>query len=279
MAPSSPTPPACFHRRNICGSQASIGRHSRQPPTVWQPVGERQICQLNCWRGCQRRELTYAHATASPTLDRPDGGMPQWDWPGSSAVWSSTVPGRADTVTRLRGAQAAFERYDLELALPPHLNYMVGVGLTSIPVTEQLVARIRERIANPVRAAALATILFTGATYRELTYLPQDTVVGDTMVFRTTRVVAHPTDLGVWVIPASIRPLLRAATLFHHSRADREEPHLFADAIGNTGALHLLARLCGVTIPALHPWHHGWLRSTVALNLVGCYECRDTVPR
>ncbi|RRQ26220.1 hypothetical protein DK926_19705 [Rhodococcus sp. Eu-32] len=166
--------------------------------------------QLLAWLPAPRTHLRARYGVANP---------------GSARRWHAAVglarflgglvvdsPGRADTVTRLRGAQAAFKRYGLELALPPHLNYMVGVGLTSIPVTEQLVARIRERIANPVRAAALATILFTGATYRELTYLPQDTVVGDTMVFRTTRVVAHPTDLGVWVIPASIRPLLRAAT-------------------------------------------------------------------
>ena len=37
-------------------------------------------------------------------------------------------PGRTRTVTRLRGAQAAFERHGLLLALPPHLNHMVGWG-------------------------------------------------------------------------------------------------------------------------------------------------------
>lgn len=108
-------------------------------------------------------------------------------------------------------------------------------------------------------------MLFTGATFRELTYLPRGTVTGDTMIFRSSRDTAHPADLGIWVIPSSARPLLHAATHFQRMRFDTND-HLFADAIGN-GKLHLLARICGVAIPALHPWRDGWLRSTIELNL------------
>ncbi len=177
-------------------------------------------------------------------------------------------PGRTDTVTRLRGAQAAFERHGLPLALPPNLNYMVGVGLSTTPVTDQVIARIRARIANPAHAAALATLLFFGATYRELTFLPRRAVTGDTVIFPGIRGVDHPADLGVWVIPPPARPLLRAAVVFQETRAVPAD-RLFADAIGRNGRLHHTARACELMLPALHPWRDGWLRSTAVLNLPG----------
>ncbi|ETT27853.1 hypothetical protein RAJCM14343_5252 [Rhodococcus aetherivorans] len=39
------------------------------------------------------------------------------------------------------------------------------MGLTTTPLTEQVIARIRACVADPAHAAALATLLFTG-TYR-----------------------------------------------------------------------------------------------------------------
>ncbi|MDO1481839.1 hypothetical protein [Rhodococcus ruber] len=92
-------------------------------------------------------------------------------------------PGRNHTLTRLRGAHAAFERHGLPLVLPPNLHYMVGVGLTTTPITEQVIARTRTHVANLVHAAALATLLFTGTTYRELNFLPRRALTGDTVIF------------------------------------------------------------------------------------------------
>ena len=177
-------------------------------------------------------------------------------------------PGRNHTLTRLRGAQAAFERHGLPLVLPPHLNHMVGVGLTTTPIIEQVITRIRGRVANPAHAAALVTLLFTGATYRELNFLPRCAVTGDTVIFPSTHGADHPADLGVWVIPASARPLLHAAVVFQQTRAVPAD-RLFADAIGRNGRLHRTARTCELILPALHPWRDGWLRSTAVLNLPG----------
>ncbi|MEE2058996.1 hypothetical protein [Rhodococcus artemisiae] len=78
---------------------------------------------------------------------------------------------------------------------------MVGVGLSTAPITQQVIARIRGCVANPADAAALATVLFTGATYRELTFLPRRTATGDTAIFPGTPDVDHPADLGVWGDP------------------------------------------------------------------------------
>lgn len=179
-------------------------------------------------------------------------------------------PGRTHTLVRLRGAQAAFERHGLTLALPPHLNHMVGVGLTTTPITEQVIARIQARVANPAHAAALTTVLFTGATYRELTFLPRRAVTGDTIIFTGTRGTHHPADLGVWVIPPPARPVLHVAVIFQETRAVPAD-RLFTDAIGRNGRLHHTARMCGLMLPALHPWRDGWLHSTAVLNLPGMF--------
>ncbi|QXU56568.1 MULTISPECIES: hypothetical protein [unclassified Rhodococcus (in: high G+C Gram-positive bacteria)] len=175
-------------------------------------------------------------------------------------------PGRNYTLTRLRGAQAAFERHGVPLVLPPHLNHMVGVGLTTTPITEQIITRIRTQVANPAHAAALATLLFTGTTYRELNFLPRRALIGDTLVFPGTRRVDHPADLRVWVIPPPARPLLHAAALFQEARTV-PTARLFADAIGPVGRLNRTARVCRARLPGLHPWREGWIRHIAALNL------------
>ncbi|MGJ5671676.1 hypothetical protein [Rhodococcus sp. AH-ZY2] len=208
--------------------------------------------------------------------------------PGRIRRWHATVglyrflgdlvadsPGRNHTLTRLRGAQTAFERHGLPLALPPNLHYMVGVGLTTTPIAEHVIARIRACAANPAHAAALATLLFTGATYRELTVLPRRALTGDTVILPGTCGVTHPADLRVWVIPPPARPLLHAAALFQETRTVPTD-RLFADVIGRTGRLHRTARACGLRIPALHPWRDGWLRSTGILNLARMFP--DAVP-
>ncbi|TCN45510.1 hypothetical protein EV641_12364 [Rhodococcus sp. SMB37] len=81
-------------------------------------------------------------------------------------------PGRNHTLARLRGAQAAFEQHGLPLTLPPNLAHMVGPGLSTIAITDRVVTAIRAHAANPAHAAALATLLFTGATFEELRSLP-----------------------------------------------------------------------------------------------------------
>ncbi|CDZ90262.1 hypothetical protein RHRU231_680031 [Rhodococcus ruber] len=145
-----------------------------------------------------------------------------------------------------------------------------ATSISTKPGTTSVIARIRGRVANPAHAAALATLLFTGATYRELTFLPRCAVTGDTVIFPSTHGAAHPADLRVWVIPASARPLLHAAVVFQETRAVPAD-RLFADAIGRNGRLHRTARTCELRIPALHPWRDGWLRRTGILNFPGMF--------
>jgi hypothetical protein len=175
-------------------------------------------------------------------------------------------PGHNHTLTRLRGAQAAFEQHGLPLTLPPNLAYMVGPGLTTIPVSDHVVARIRDRVANPAHAAALATLLFTGAPINELHSLPRLALTGDTLITTGTSGVPRTADLCLWVIPPPARPLLHAAAVFQRTR-NNPGHRLFADAIGRTGRLRRTAAMCGLPIPALHRWRDGWLPRTSILNL------------
>lgn len=175
-------------------------------------------------------------------------------------------PGRNHTLTRLRGAQAAFARHGLPLTLPSNLEYMVGPGLTTIAITERVVIAIRAHTASPVHAAALATLLFTGATFDELRSLPRLALTGDTLITVGASAVPRPTDLRVWVIPPSGRPLLHAAAVFQRTRT-HPTGALFAEAVGRTGRLRRTAATCGLGIPALHRWRDGWLPRTGILNL------------
>ncbi|QIX53970.1 hypothetical protein [Rhodococcus sp. DMU1] len=175
-------------------------------------------------------------------------------------------PGRNHTLTRLRGAQAAFEQHGLPLTLPPNLAYMVGPGLTTIAITDRVVTRLRANAANPAHAVALATLLFTGATFDELRSFPRLALIEDTLIAVGASAVPRPTELCLWVIPPPARPLLHAA-VFQRTRTNSTGA-LFAEAVGRTGRLRRTAATCGLTIPALHRWRDGWLRRTGILNLV-----------
>ncbi|WP_330766958.1 hypothetical protein [Rhodococcus sp. M8-35] len=281
-APELPALPDSDAATFLTDAAAALSRadHTRVAAIYHQAAGTACRRLTACGRSpdLARRMLAYLPAPRSH-LRTLYGTIPH----GRARHWHATVglcrflgdlvadsPGRTHTLTRLRGAQAAFERHGLPLALPPNLNHMVGVGLTTTPVTEQAIARIRGRVANPAHAAALATLLFTGATYRELTFLPRCAVIGDTVIFPGTCGADQPADLGVWVVPAAARPLLHAAVVFQETRAVPAD-RLFADAIGRAGRLHRTARNCGLMLPALHPWRDGWLRRTGILNFPGIF--------
>ncbi|MEV6322721.1 hypothetical protein AB0M45_16230 [Nocardia sp. NPDC051787] len=200
----------------------------------------------------------YAH--------RPEVGMRSWhETLGLYRLLGGLVadsPGRYTTITRLRGAQAAFELHGLRLALPPNLAYCVGPGLSTTPVDCPLVHRIRAHTANPVHAAAVAVALFTGATIRELKTIPCLAFAIDTLICIDPVDRDDPTRLSVWPIPAAARPLLEAALLFQQTAPD-PSAGLFDGAIGVQGQiLRDTITTAGLITPARHPWHHGWLWQT-----------------
>lgn len=180
----------------------------------------------------------------------------------------SDSPGRAHTVARLRGAQAAFLLHGMRLDLPPDLNYSVGPGLTTTRLDEGTVERIRARTGNPADAAAIATVLFTGATSMELNAIPCASLTPEALIFAGPIGCARAADVYVWVIPAPARPLLQAARVYQETRAD-PNPKLLAGAVGGAGhRLHTTAALCEVTIPETHHWHHSWIRQSGLLRRI-----------
>ncbi|WP_039801551.1 hypothetical protein [Nocardia araoensis] len=175
-------------------------------------------------------------------------------------------PSRGHTITRLRGAQAAFLLHGLRLDLPQDLAYSVGPGLTTVPVDDELVARVRARTADPVDAAAIVTALFTGATAMELNAIPCVALTTDALIFNGPIGYTHAPDLYVWVIPPPARPLLYEARAYQESRPT-PNTKLFAGAIGGAGfRLRRLAAACEVTLPDLYHWHHSWIREAGLLR-------------
>ncbi|MEU7632587.1 hypothetical protein AB0C34_21760 [Nocardia sp. NPDC049220] len=176
-------------------------------------------------------------------------------------------PSRGHTITLLRGAQAAFLLHGLRLELPPDLAYSVGPGLTTTPIDHESIARIWARTTNPVHAAVIATVLFTGATVIELNAIPCVALTTDALIFNGPIGYTRAPDLYVWVIPPLVRPLLQAAR-FYQEASDTPNRKLFAGAIGGAGRrLRDIAAACEVTIPELHHWHHSWIRQAGLLRM------------
>ncbi|MEV3961471.1 hypothetical protein AB0M34_11305 [Nocardia sp. NPDC050193] len=175
-------------------------------------------------------------------------------------------PGRGHTVARLRGAQAGFLLHGMRLELPPDLNYSVGPGLTTVRVEDSTIDQIRERTTNPVDAAALATVLCTGATTVELGSVPCTGLTRDGLVFTGPIGYMQAADLYVWVLPSPVRTLLHEACAYQQARPE-PAPKLFAGGIGGAGRrLRQTAARCAVTMPDLHHWHHSWIRAAGLLR-------------
>ncbi|MBF6351390.1 hypothetical protein IU448_20580 [Nocardia flavorosea] len=175
-------------------------------------------------------------------------------------------PGRGHTVVRLRGAQAAFLLHGMRLELPPDLNYSVGAGMSTVRLDTGTVERIRARIADPVDAAALATMLFTGATAVELGCVPRAALTGDTLVFTGPIGYSRAADVYVWVVPPSARALLQEAC-DHQATRTESRSKLFAGAVGAAGGrLRDTAARCEIALPESHHWHRSWIRQAGLLR-------------
>ncbi|MEU9398041.1 hypothetical protein AB0D86_49765, partial [Streptomyces sp. NPDC048324] len=71
-------------------------------------------------------------------------------------------PSPQHTVARVRGAQAGFLTRSVLLNVPDDLTSRAGPGITTVPLTPRTVHTITVRLPNPLRAAAVAALLFTG---------------------------------------------------------------------------------------------------------------------
>ncbi|MGW4126135.1 hypothetical protein [Nocardia sp. NPDC004711] len=174
------------------------------------------------------------------------------------SVLIADSPGPNYTITRLRGAQAAFWLHGWYLELR-NLPCAVGPGLTTIPFTAELAAQIRAGLASTVRAAAVAVTAFTGALPGELT-----TLRGDHMAEDGSWMASGPQGQRVFAVPTHARPLLSAARTYLHL-TDPQTKGLLIDSTGAYGrTVRASADACAILLPARHPYDHTWVANAAA---------------
>ncbi|WP_107068046.1 hypothetical protein [Streptomyces sp. CT34] len=189
-------------------------------------------------------------------------------------------PSPAHTVARVRGAQAGLLTRAVLLNVPDDLTRRAGPGITTVPLTPRTVHTITTHLPNPLRAAAIAALLFTG-TASPLLAMTQiasiDEEATQIAIDRDARINigAPPTPRHLYTIPPRARPLLAAALEFRRRTPRTAPAHgLFANCFGTTPRLNALIADAGLAVPALnHPhttddWHtaaRGWHLHTPTL--------------
>ncbi|MFD9795493.1 hypothetical protein ACFWXK_31590 [Streptomyces sp. NPDC059070] len=177
-------------------------------------------------------------------------------------------PSPQHTLARVRGAQAGFLSRHLRLDVPSDLTECGGPGITTVPITPHVAHTLATHLPNPLRAAAVAALLFTG-TAPALLSMTQiasiDEHVTRLAIDRDSRINVGmpPGPRHMYAIPPRARPLLAAALLFRR-RTPRTAGHfgLFAGCFGTPVRFDQLIRDAGLDISALdhpHPgpdWHH-----------------------
>ncbi|MEV0584483.1 hypothetical protein [Nonomuraea sp. NPDC050310] len=164
-------------------------------------------------------------------------------------------PTREHAITRIRGAQAGFLAHGLLLALPSPLHQATGRGLT-IHFTADDAERIRTRVVHPVHAAALALVLLTGLSARQLIAVPISALSGDASHLavheRLSADPSHPGSLVEYGIPPYVQPLVGAARLFLLRCGASDDSSLLADGFGRSDQILLnSARRCALPVHAL----------------------------
>ena len=278
---------------------AATGRRYGPPPTDYAyplpslPRSGVAAFRADCWR--RQNDLDFAHtdsqyragyAAARTWLARhtlapaPDTSQPADAGQDEPAPWQDmeglrlflsrlTVlsPSPQHTLARVRGAQAGFLSQALLLDVPDDLAERGGPGITTVPITPRVAYTLATQLPNPLRAAAVAALLFTG-TAQPLLSLTQLASVDDyatrLAIDRDSRINigVPPGPRHMYAIPPRARPLLRAALEFRR-RTPRTADHLglFANCFGTPDRFDHLIRDVGLHIPAvLHPhpaddWH------------------------
>lgn len=173
-------------------------------------------------------------------------------------------PTRRHTLALLRGAQAGFFALGMRLTVPAAddlLHTLSGPGLNTVPVTAELVDRIRTGVPHPVLAAALAAILFTGTTPRALLY-SHLTVGNDALrvVWKPSRprtltaVNATAPDsvtTAIFHIPRVARPLLMTAHHFAEHISPRSGRRPFTTTVMTKENVQAAAVDCRIILPDL----------------------------
>lgn len=172
-------------------------------------------------------------------------------------------PSPQHTVARVRGAQAGFLSRSVLLNVPDDLTSRAGPGITTVPITPRTVHTITVRLPNPLRAAAIAALLFTGTD----TSLLSMTQIGSVDRDGTTVAIDRDSRINIgeppgprhlYAVPPRARPLLRAAVEFRRRTPRTADNHgLFANCFGTTPRFEALIADAGLPIPALANGHSG----------------------
>jgi hypothetical protein len=298
---------------------AAAGRHYGPPPhdhahplpTV--PRSGVAAFRADCWRrqnatdfahtdGQYRAGYAAARTWLARTPPQPEVTVPA-DGPAAPTPWNLqemealrlflarltvSSPSPQHTVARVRGAQAGFLSRSVLLNVPDDLTSCAGPGITTVPLTARVVHTVTVRLPNPLRAAAVAALLFTG-TAKSLLSMTQIASVDDAgttvAIDRDSRINigVPPGPRHMYAVPPRARPLLRAAVEFCRRTPRTADNHgLFANCFGTTPRIEALIADAGLAIPALaHPhvgdnWHTAarcWHLHTPAL------PAPDAMPR
>jgi len=268
--------------------------HAYPLPTV--PRSSVAAFRADCWR--RQNETDFAHtdvqyragysaartwlARTLPPQSSPAGGTEPANGSSEPTAWSlqemealrfflarltSSSPSPQHTVARVRGAQAGFLSRSVLLNVPDDLTSCAGPGITTVPITPRIVHSITLRLPNPLRAAAVAALLFTG-TAKSLLSMTQIASVDDAgttvAIDRDSRtnIGEPPGPRHMYAVPPRARSLLRAAVEFRRRTPRTAAGHgLFANCFGTTPRFEALIADAGLPIPALvHPhseddWH------------------------
>ncbi|TFD84054.1 hypothetical protein E3T61_20015 [Cryobacterium lactosi] len=223
-----------------------------------------------------RDDAAYQHGqqTADDWLISP---APEEVWNGTEHVQRFLTalvhdsPTRAHTLARLRGAQTAFLAHGLLLGLPPArdlMDVLSGPGLNALPVSPDVLQRIRTGVAHPMVAAGVVTALFSGISPQVMSY----TVLADQppdlaalrLVWRAPATKTAPNlvaqtapTVSTWAVfhvPVAARPLLHAAADF----AMRQQPtdarqRLIEPPAATKKRIQAAAAHCQIALPSAPP--------------------------
>lgn len=284
---------------HVMGPAATGRRYGPPPPDhAYQlPVLPRSgvaAFRADCWR--HQNDLDFAHTdgqyragyAAARTwlahrLPAPAHSAPlqtQATGPGKATPWqdlegvrlflarlTTLSPSSQHTLARVRGAQAGFLSQALLLDVPDDMAKRGGPGITTVPITPRVEDILDTQLPNPLRAAAVAALLFTG-TDQSLLSMTQLMSVDDRIsrlaIDRDSRIYVGvpPGPRHMYAIPPRARPLIFAALEFRRRSPHTAAHHgLFANCFGTVGRFDHLVRDADLHIPAvLHPhptedWH------------------------
>lgn len=149
--------------------------------------------------------------------------------------------------------------------VPHDLTGRAGPGLTTAPLTPRIVHTITVRLPHPLRAAAVAALLFTGTatsllSMTQIASVDEDGITVAIDLHRRIDLGVPPGPRRLYAVAPRARLLLRAALEFRRRAARTAAGHdLFADCFGTAPRFEALIAGAGLPVPApIHPHTDDW---------------------